>query len=360
MALKLFKATSGESAADLAQLAKHMQYYAVQRNWRKIKRHLDNEEVNAILERDFSKFARGHMRFNPETRTWARLRGRFSRGMYPCEFENCDWRFEDRSERRGPQPAYWRYVCWGASHWLVNYNLKLAQLVEPNREWRVLTGMHSTVWDGEHTLFDLNYQALGIDPADCFLRSCDEELPPGEQIRVGQPCTHEEQEEHQREKVNICISSVMIGRNPSKLGAAWAWCRVDEQGERVAQENGLVMPKNLGIATVTKNVADLHAVASALRSLPDGWSGKVLTDSAATCACIADPSKTVLDGMPSSLADDLHKHCKRLRVTAEVPKWLSEADPAWLPRETRKLLESKRLLDALCQTAAGKARKATA
>jgi hypothetical protein len=27
---------------------------------------------------------------------------------------------------------------------------------------------HSTVWDGEDTLWDLNYTALGIDPDEAF------------------------------------------------------------------------------------------------------------------------------------------------------------------------------------------------
>ena len=358
--LKLFKVTSGHSdAARLAQLAKHMRYYAVQRNWRKIKRHLDNEEVNKVLERDFNKYARGHMRFNGDTRTWTRMRGRFARGMYPADFDTVCWRFEDRDCRFRP-PAYWRYVCAGASHFLVNFNLKLAQLVKPDREWRVLTGLHSTVWDGEHTLFDLNYQALDIEPSECFLRSHGEELPPGTERPVGWLCTHEEEEEARRETASIWISSATIGSDPSKLGAAWAWCRVDKRGERREEHSGLLVPKDLGISAVTKNVVDLKAVVCALWSLPDSWSGKVLTDSAAICNCLVDPEKATMKGMPSSLVDDLRKHCKRLRVTAQVPKWLSEPDSARLPPNERKLLESKRLLDALCQTAAGKERKATA
>ena len=36
-----------------------------------------------------------------------------------------------------------------ACHWLVNFALELAQLVEPDRKWRIITSdKHSTVWDG--------------------------------------------------------------------------------------------------------------------------------------------------------------------------------------------------------------------
>jgi hypothetical protein len=39
----------------------------------------------------------------------------------------------------------------------------------PNREWHILTSDgHSTVRDGEWTLFDLKFQAMKIPPADCF------------------------------------------------------------------------------------------------------------------------------------------------------------------------------------------------
>ena len=72
-----------------------------------------------------------------------------------------------------------------ACHWLVNFNLKLATLVEPGRKWRILTSdHHSTVWDGHDTLFDFNYSALGISPKECFLRANTKELAPRQQLRV--------------------------------------------------------------------------------------------------------------------------------------------------------------------------------
>jgi hypothetical protein len=42
-------------------------------------------------------------------------------------------------------------------------------LAEPKRKWRIITSdKHSTVWDGEYTLFDFNFQALGVSPKECF------------------------------------------------------------------------------------------------------------------------------------------------------------------------------------------------
>jgi hypothetical protein len=46
---------------------------------------------------------------------------------------------------------------------------------------------HSTVWDGELTLFDMNFAAVGHPPEYAFVFACDRELKPGRQIRVGIP-----------------------------------------------------------------------------------------------------------------------------------------------------------------------------
>jgi hypothetical protein len=54
-------------------------------------------------------------------------------------------------------------------------------LAEPQEPWRILTsGLHSTVWDGERTLFEFNYQAFKIYPAQCFSNARWEQLAPGQ------------------------------------------------------------------------------------------------------------------------------------------------------------------------------------
>jgi hypothetical protein len=51
----------------------------------------------------------------------------------------------------------------------VNFNHQLAKLVEPNRTWRIITSdHHSTVWDNDRTLFDLNGLAILESAAECF------------------------------------------------------------------------------------------------------------------------------------------------------------------------------------------------
>lgn len=151
-----------------------MKYYDLSRNWtKKIAPHLDDEELNDILVRDFNKF------------TFGRWRKRFIHGQYPRDFESCDWDWC----HRGREPRFWRYVKHSACHWLVNFNLRLATLALPRRPWRILTSdRHSTVWDGMKTLFDFNFLAFGVPPQECIeLASGGRQLPVGKLHRVYRP-----------------------------------------------------------------------------------------------------------------------------------------------------------------------------
>lgn len=141
-----------------------MRYYDLKRHWRKVAVQIDTPTVQRVLVRDFNKL------------TYGKWRKPFTLGSKPSEFENCDWRIS----RRGRPPAYWAYVKHGACHFLCNFWLVTAEQVLPDRPWRILTSnQHSTVWDGDETLFDFNFQAFNIDPDECFAMANDEELPVG-------------------------------------------------------------------------------------------------------------------------------------------------------------------------------------
>jgi hypothetical protein len=131
-----------------------MRYYDVVRNWgRKIKPHLSDPEVQAVLVRDFNRFTFGR---------WGR---EFKAGMKPRDFESCDWEWD----RRGRHPEYWGFVKHSACHWVVNFNLKLAERAEPKTLWRIVSSRkHSTVWDGKETLFDMQFLALEVDPDEAW------------------------------------------------------------------------------------------------------------------------------------------------------------------------------------------------
>ena len=154
-----------------------MQYYDVQKNWRKIRPFLEDEEFLDLLIEDFDRY------------TWGRIKEHFEYGMMPHDFESCDWWLD----HRGRRPAFWDYVKHAASHWLVNKDLRLAMLVEPKRPWRIITSEeHSTVWDGGDLIFSMNFQALGVDVKEGFDMANKFEFEPGEYMEVGEPLHYSE------------------------------------------------------------------------------------------------------------------------------------------------------------------------
>lgn len=151
-----------------------IRYHDLRRYWTKrIMPHLQDKKINDILVRDFNNYTTG---------LWGKP---FKRGMYPEDVENCDW----RPDHLGREPRFWKYVKHAACHWIVNFSLRLAMLAEPKRQWRILrSDKHSTVWDGRFTLFDFNYQALGITAQECYEAVKDgQHLPPGVYIKANRP-----------------------------------------------------------------------------------------------------------------------------------------------------------------------------
>lgn len=150
-----------------------MRYYDLQKKWtKKIEPHLANKQLNDILVRDLNK------------RTSSQWGKPFVNGQYPWDYGH--W-IEDWDGHRGPYPRFWRYTQFGGCHWLVNFNLKLATLVEPQQRWRIVTSAeHCTVWDGAETLFEFNFLAYGIPADECFKLAFEDgtELPPGKFMRT--------------------------------------------------------------------------------------------------------------------------------------------------------------------------------
>ena len=150
-------------------IERQYKYYDLKKKWRKVKPHLGDKRLNDILVRDFNKYTVGR---------WGK---EFASGQYPTEFESCDW----QSSHRGRKPAFRKYTKHAACHWLVNFTLRLAMLVEPDQKWRIITSQkHSTVWNGDDTLFDFNFRAFGIEPNECFQLANVKELRPGKYMRV--------------------------------------------------------------------------------------------------------------------------------------------------------------------------------
>jgi hypothetical protein len=154
-------------------------YYPIQQRWRRLGPIYRSPLAAAIWHPDMERYAqqRAADYGYPHQAT------PYQPGQLPQDYETCDWRW---SGRRGPQPAYWGWVCHSACHWLAGLNLFVAQRAEPDREWRIVTSdRHSTVWDGADTLFDANFLALGIHPDEAW--SLAGQRPDSEVLPIGQP-----------------------------------------------------------------------------------------------------------------------------------------------------------------------------
>lgn len=150
-----------------------MKYYDLSKRWKRIKKHLGDKQLNEILIHNFNLYTYGLWKIE------------FKEGKVPADYETCLWDLG----RIGRPPEYLKYVKHGACHWLVNFNLKLACLVEPDKQWRIVTSnSHSTVWDGEDTLFDINYFALKVDPNFAFEEANKQALQPREWLKLGYAC----------------------------------------------------------------------------------------------------------------------------------------------------------------------------
>jgi len=75
----------------------------------------------------------------------------------------------------------------------------------------------------------------------------------------------------------------VIGANPSRVGGTWAWRLVDADGNVLDHASGDYLCGDIhGYVPVTNNFTEFLALVKGLKSLPDGWSGLVCSDSAVT------------------------------------------------------------------------------
>ena len=154
-------------------------FYPIQKRWRKLGPIYRSPEAKAIWLPEMMDYQRQRMEdlgvSYPYPEDTSELR--------PADWESCDWRWNQG--RRGPQPQFWDYVCHASCHWTANLSLFVAMAAEPDRPWRMVSSCaHTTVWDGAETLWDPQFQALGVSATDAWDRAAGKDdsliLEPGE------------------------------------------------------------------------------------------------------------------------------------------------------------------------------------
>jgi len=155
-------------------------YYPIQKRWRRLGPIFRSPMVAAIWHPDLELYAQQRA----EDYGYQHRPRPYTPELLPQDYDSCDWRWS--CGRRGPSPAHWAWVTHSACHWLVGLNLFVAQRAEPGRAWRIVTSdKHSTVWDGEQTLFDNNFLSLGVPAAEAWELAADQ--PDSQELPVGLP-----------------------------------------------------------------------------------------------------------------------------------------------------------------------------
>lgn len=159
-----------------------MEYYDIQKNWRKLKPHFQAEDLQVVWQEGLSRFE--YIRAYDNWKKGFRSDKPFemwkpSKFELPTTTESCDWRamYPERTGKRGPQPAYFDYVRHGACHYMVDFYWHVANRALPEYDWIVVSSdTHSTVWAvGTDILFDPQFLALGIDADEAWEMASDED-----------------------------------------------------------------------------------------------------------------------------------------------------------------------------------------
>lgn len=124
-------------------------------------------------------------------------------------------------------------------------------------------------------------------------------------------------------------------KNPSKKGGAWAYVKLN--GKEVVSNYGIVEGK------VTGNFMEFIALYEVIKSLPDGWSGEIVSDSKITLGRIFYGWKC--NGLPEDLVEDCRNQIKRLGVVfpRHVKGHQAQSDDIYITYN--------RMCDSLCRKA---------
>ena len=68
----------------------------------------------------------------------------------------------------------------------------------------------------------------------------------------------------------------VVEHNPSQIAGVWAWCAADQTGWRIIEDGGFVLATD---GPISNNQMEWCAAMMALESMPNGWTGTLVTDS---------------------------------------------------------------------------------
>lgn len=150
---------------------------------------------------------------------------------------------------------------------------------------------------------------------------------------------------------SIFCDGGVVNVNPSPIGGTWAWVAVDGLVS-LSKASGIITPKEMGLHTISNNLAELYAAVMALEATPE-FAGTLYTDSKITMHRLLE--STSFKGIPLPL----RKRCVDLRRERKWTICLVAGHPT---KEELAVGYSKRndlpvspwnvMVDRMCQEAA--------
>jgi len=160
------------ASRDLPKKIEDIRFYDIQANWRRL-RHLFYSKYNLYeLYSEMEAFAKSRS----EEHGYEYKPKEFTLDLRPVFYDSCDWRW--MTNKRGRKPAFWDFACHSACHWVNAWAMAcICSEMYTEGRWRIVkSDKHTTIWDGDKTLFDINFLALGISPEETWeLAACQPE-----------------------------------------------------------------------------------------------------------------------------------------------------------------------------------------
>ena len=98
--------------------------------------------------------------------------------------------------------------------------------------------------------------------------------------------------------IELYCDGGVCGPNPSSIGGTWAWVLVGED-QIIDEGSGFISPEDMEVDRVTNNLTELYAALRGVESLPEGFRGRVYTDSIITLYRFTDGN--AFNGVPDWL-----------------------------------------------------------
>lgn len=139
------------------KLPKDLKYFDVSKHWNKLNPIYESNEIKEFVLLQLNEYL--EVKAEDDGYTFKPL----TEFEYPYLYNMDCWICNGRKRRL----KYFNWVLHRACHYMAPVNLEVIAEAFPNKEWRLVNSdFHSTVWDGERTVYDLNYKALGVPIAD--------------------------------------------------------------------------------------------------------------------------------------------------------------------------------------------------